>query len=146
MSTTQDNSFKFSDKHTVRIYRYWCYDTYNNTPIETIPYLKLIKMINEQNPTPKEDNGLKCLSNRRRRRRNSKEEENIKPEDVANYVIHSEYSSRISTFMLYDHINDEIFRSSRVSTESAFKMFKTNVSHKNRIFDPARDVSLVIVA
>lgn len=145
LSTTHDDSFKFSDKHTVRIYRYWCYDNYNNSPIETIPYLKLIKMINEHNPKPvKDDKNLNFLAKRmRRKRKNSNEDEKAKPEEVANYVIHSENSTRISTFILYDHIYDEIHKSSRVTTESAFKMFKTNVSHKNRIFDPARDISLV---
>ncbi|CAF0939077.1 unnamed protein product [Brachionus calyciflorus] len=124
---TKDNT---DDKeHEVRIYRFWSYDSETNLPTESAYFVKLIQIINFNNPQL-----IKPQQNRfnRRRRKDLYPKDNFN--DLTNYVIHSEEPSRMYSFMVFDHICDEIKLTSRFSTENAFKIFKS-IQKPDRLFD-----------
>ena len=78
--STAENS-KLSDKHTVKIYRFWSYDTVNN-PSETAIFLKFINTINKYNP-----GGQKKLDRKRKGKKETKKDDDNKK--MSNYLIHS---------------------------------------------------------
>jgi hypothetical protein len=53
-------------------------------------------------------------------------------------------SLRIATFMFCDFMSEEIKKTNRLSTENAYKMFKSNQTLKNQLFDPSKEFNLVL--
>ena len=45
--------------------------------------------------------------------------------------------------MMCDHLSEEIRKTQKFSTESAFKMFKYGQPIKNQLFDPSKEITLV---
>ena len=45
--------------------------------------------------------------------------------------------------MLCDHVSEEIRKTQKISTESAFRMFKKSQTTKNQLFDPSKEMNLV---
>ena len=52
-------------------------------------------------------------------------------------------SSRIATFMFCDFMSEEIDKTKRLSTENAYRMFKSNQPIKNQLFDPSKGFNMV---
>lgn len=120
---------KDKPKHEVRLYSFWCFDQKTNLPNETSAYYRMIKVLNENNP--------KIATKVTKKNKNKP-----KLDAISNYMIHSENASRIATFMFCDFISEEIDKTRRISTENAFKMFKSKQPVKNQLFDPSKEMNL----
>jgi hypothetical protein len=46
--------------------------------------------------------------------------------------------------MFCDYMSEEIKKTNRISTENAYKMFKSNQTLKNQLFDPSKEFNLVL--
>ena len=108
----------------------------NNVPNETVFFLKMLIIINYSNPVFYKTKFADM-------RKPAYPVDNIDSSKIANYVIHSEKFQRVASFMLYDHVNDEIRLTSRFSTENSFKIFKTKQLYKSQVFD--RHIKITIV-
>ena len=67
--------------HQVRIYRYWAYDPANNIPTESNYFLKMIQIINYNNPV--------CVGDKKFFKTQPYPQEDYS-DAVANYVLYSE--------------------------------------------------------
>ena len=81
-----NTSDKNEDKeHEVRIYRFWSYDTNSNLANESAYYVKMIQIINFNNPQLNKPQQNKF---NRRRKKDLYPKDNFN--DLTNYVVHSE--------------------------------------------------------
>lgn len=70
-------------EHQVRIYRFWAYDEKNDLPLESAYFLKMIQIINFNNPVHNND---KFMAFARKSERYPKDGYN----SISNYLFHSE--------------------------------------------------------
>lgn len=103
--------------HDVRIYRFWGYDKVNDIPCESAYFIKMLRTINFFNPIYKKVSKFGQIGNYPKNQM-----------DVANYLIHSESTFKLYTFLLYDHTSDEFRLTDRFCIENSFK--KLNDSFK----------------
>jgi hypothetical protein len=125
--------------HEVKIYRFWSYDLTNGIPSETVYFLKMTNIINFTNPVFYKN---KFASSSNATRKPDYPVDNRESDRIANYLLHSEKFPRITSFMLYDHVNDEIRHTSRFSNENSFKMFKSKPYYKSQLFDRQIKITL----
>lgn len=93
-------------------------------PIESAYYLKMMQIINFNNPI---HTTVSRSSNNNNNTAYPKENQN-----VANYLIDSRKQSRMFSFILNDHASDEFRLTDRYCIENAFKKFQTKKAFKNR--------------
>lgn len=86
----------------LNIYRFWLYDISNNVPVFSKYFVKLIRIINFNNPVHtkffKKKKKFQIVTNYPRQ---------YDTNSMTNYLIHSSDISRIYSFILYDYICDE---------------------------------------
>lgn len=85
MNPLNTNDQTYDEELEVRIYRFWAFDSESSLPNNSSYYVKLIQIINFNNPQLTKPNRNK--SNLRRKQDYPQDNFN----DLTSYVIHSEY-------------------------------------------------------
>lgn len=85
LEPTNGNGASLENKeHEVRIYRFWAFDTTNNVPFESAYFLKMVQIINFNNPVLTKSTKLHAFP----RKSDPYPKDNFG--QIADYLIHSE--------------------------------------------------------